>query len=265
MTPLEGLAYWLAVLLYTLAFGAGLAGAMFKKDKLERFAPWPAWIGMGFHAAAFALRWSVTGHVPTIGTYENVLAGGLIMILMALVMFRRPPRRIGLLGTLPFIILMMGVAAASDTSPRPFVASLRSFWLYVHIFFAWLAYAAFTGAAGVGAAYLLKSKCGKPADPLNELMFRLAAFGLVTDAVMIASGSIWAKSLWGSYWSWDPVETWSLVSFLLYGLILHLRVTLGWKGRRLAWLLIVSLVTVLVSFWGVNFVMQKTLHVFTVG
>lgn len=264
MTPLEGLTYWIAVLLYALAFGTGLAGLVFKKERLERFAPWPARIGAGSHAVAFAMRWSATGHVPTIGTYENVLAGALFMIALALVMFRKPQRRVGLWGTLPFIILMMGVAAASDTSPRPFVASLRSFWLYVHIFFAWLAYAAFTGAAGVGTAYLLKSKRGKQADHLNELMFRLTAFGLVTDAVMIASGSIWAKSLWGSYWSWDPVETWSLISFLLYGLILHLKVTLGWKGRRLAWLLILSLVTVLISFWGVNFVMQKTLHVFTV-
>ena len=55
---------------------------------------------------------------------------------------------------------------------------------------------------------------------------------------MIGAGSIWAKDLWGSYWSWDPVETWSLLSWLIYGVALHLRFTLRWGGRRLAWLLI---------------------------
>ena len=82
---------------------------------------------------------------------------------------------------------------------------------------------------------------------------------------MIAAGSIWAKNLWGSYWTWDPVETWSLLSWLVYGVALHLRFTMGWGGRRLAWLLVLAIVGVLVSFWGVNLVMEGSAHVFNVG
>jgi ABC-type transport system involved in cytochrome c biogenesis permease subunit len=82
---------------------------------------------------------------------------------------------------------------------------------------------------------------------------------------MIAAGSIWAKNLWGSYWSWDPVETWSLLSWLVYGVALHLRVTMGWRGRKLAWLLVFAIIGVLVSFWGVNLIMEGSLHVFNVG
>ena len=82
---------------------------------------------------------------------------------------------------------------------------------------------------------------------------------------VIAAGSIWAKSLWGAYWSWDPVEAWSLLSWLIYGVALHLRITMGWRGRRLAWLLALAIIGVLVSFWGGNLIMEGSLHVFNVG
>ncbi|HPR63308.1 MAG TPA: cytochrome c biogenesis protein CcsA [Thermoanaerobaculia bacterium] len=265
MTPLEGLTYWLAVLLYSITFGFGFMGLLFRKERMVRFSCFSLWAGFGSHTAAFFSRYIQAGHIPTIGNYENILTGTLVIVAVSLWFFRKRSRFPGLLGTLPFVILLMGFAVVSDTAQRPFVASLQSFWLYIHIFFAWLAYGSFTAAAGVAVAYLAALRQGNIRDDFNELMFRLTALGLVTDAVMIASGSIWAKDLWGSYWSWDPVETWSLISFLLYGLVLHLRVTLGWKGKRLAWILIVALVTVLVSFWGVNFVMDRSLHVFNVG
>ena len=118
------------------------------------------------------------------------------------------------------------------------VASLKSFWLYIHVFFAWLAYGAFTVACG-GGHRLPREDARRARSPppdelarLDELMFRATVFGFATDAIMIAAGAIWAKDLWGSYWSWDPVETWSLLSFLIYGLVLHLRKTLGWRGGR---------------------------------
>jgi ABC-type transport system involved in cytochrome c biogenesis permease subunit len=81
---------------------------------------------------------------------------------------------------------------------------------------------------------------------------------------MIAAGSIWAKELWGAYWGWDPVEVWSLVSWLVYGLTIHLRVTLGWRGRRLAWIIIFAIVTVLITYWGVDFFVQGSHRMFGV-
>jgi len=173
-------------------------------------------------------------------------------------------------GALPFALLILGGGALSDTTARPMVAALQSFWLYIHIFFAWLAYGAYTVACGAGIVYLARSrKAGETPEGelsrLDELMFRSTVFGFITDAVMIAAGSIWAKNLWGSYWSWDPVETWSLLSWLIYGLALHLRLTLGWRGRRFAWYLVFAIVGVLISFWGVNAIMGGSEHVFNVG
>src|SRR3989304_10031111 len=93
--------------------------------------------GSLFHSIAFLGRWFYAGHIPTIGNYENILTGSLFVVILAFFLFRKPRRFIGLLGTLPLILLLMGFAVVSDPSPRPFVASLQSSWLYIHIFFAW--------------------------------------------------------------------------------------------------------------------------------
>ncbi len=99
---------------------------------------------------------------------------------------------------------------------------------------------------------------------LDEMMFRYLVFGFITDAIMIAAGAIWAKDLWGRYWGWDPLETWSLVSWLIYGVSIHLRITMGWRGVRFAWLMIMALISVVIVFFGVNFMSSSTLHMFNV-
>ncbi|MDI3281061.1 MAG: cytochrome c biogenesis protein CcsA, partial [Bacillota bacterium] len=91
-----------------------------------------------------------------------------------------------------------------------------------------------TASAGAPAAGLL-SHLPAP-EVLDELSYRFLGFGFLNIGIMIAAGAIWANDAWGSYWSWDPVETWSLISWLLYGLYLHLRRTYGWRGEPAAWL-----------------------------
>jgi len=156
---------------------------------------------------------------------------------------------------------MMGGAALMPLAP-PF----QSNWLWVHVGFAWLAFGAFTMASAVGVVYLLKDREGlnqrakdfyekfPPLEILNDLGLRLIAFGFVADTVMITTGAIWAGKLWGRYWSWDPVETWSLITWLIYGTNLHLRLTYGWKGRKAAWLAIISIAGVIILFFGLGFI-----------
>ena len=261
--------FWFCMVVYALAVAAQIFGQVFDKKKWVNRAPIAVAVALAAHTALVAWRWSASGHVPTIGTFENALAGGWFIAAMTLWAGWR--RRLPLLaaGSLPFALLIMGAGALADTAAQPMVASLQSFWLYIHIFFAWLAYGAYTVACGTAILYLSKSRQGQTPKAeelggLEELMFRSTVFGFITDAIMIAAGSIWAKNLWGSYWSWDPVETWSLLSWLIYGLALHLRLTLGWRGRRLAWILVFAIIGVLISFWGVNLLMGGTLHVFTV-
>ena len=76
-----------------------------------------------------------------------------------------------------------------------------------------------------------------------------------------ASGALWAKILWGTYWGWDPVETWSLASFVVYGLYVHLRLIFGWRMRRAAWFALFAVIPVMISFWGVGLMMTSR-HLF---
>jgi cytochrome c-type biogenesis protein CcsB len=262
--------FWLTCVLYALAVAGQIYGLIFARAQLTISAQRTIAAGLALHTALVAWRWIATGHFPTIGNFENALFGGWFIAVGVLWAGWRQRFPAVAAATLPFALVVMGWGALGETAPSPLVASLNSFWLYIHVFFAWLAYGAWTLACGAGILYLVRTSPGRPQvkaelDRLDELMFRTTAFGFVTDAVMIAAGAIWAKNLWGSYWSWDPVETWSLISFLVYGLVLHLRVTLGWRGRRIAWILVFAVITVLVTFWGVNVVMSGSSHLFNVG
>jgi len=171
---------------------------------------------------------------------------------------------------------MMGYGYMQNPALTPMAASLKTIWLYIHVYFAWLAFGAYSLAMAAGTLYLLKRKSinsgvHNPSydkvpslERLDELVFRYVVFGFITDTVMICAGAIWAKDLWGNYWNWDPVETWSLISWLTYGITIHLRVTFGWRNERLAWLAIAALSTVIICFFGVNLVVNTSLHVFQV-
>ncbi len=270
MTVPFAVVFWATLATYAFAVGAQILGQVFRSSRWTRAGAAALRGGLGLHTALVAWRWIATGHVPTIGNFENTLVGAWFIAAMAAWAGYRERYPLVAAAVLPFALLVLGGGALSNPAPSPLLASLNSSWLYIHIFFAWLAYGAFTVACGTAILYLVKTRGGrKPSDArlarLDELMFRSTAFGFVMDAIMIAAGAIWAKDLWGSYWSWDPVETWSLLSWVIYGLVLHLRTTMGWRGRSIAWILVFAVITVVVSFWGVNLVVEGSAHVFNVG
>lgn len=278
MVGIEKIFFWIAVFLYALGCVLYLSNLVLKQERHAKGAYTVLVAGFVAETSAIAARWLATGHFPTVGNYENALAGSWLIILFTLYLISRYSAfKYASIGTIACSLLIMGIGVMSNPTLRPMNAALFSYWLYVHIFFAWLAYAAYTVAFGIGILYVLKDrKTGgegsatgflakiPPMDVLDDMMFRYIVFGFITDAVMIASGALWAKDLWGSYWSWDPVETWSLVSWLLYGLIIHLRISLRWRGKKLAWLAIFAIIGVLVTFWGVNFVVDQSQHIFNV-
>ena len=88
---------------------------------------------------------------------------------------------------------------------------------------------------------------------IGELSYQMVVIGFLMLTLGIITGSVWAHSAWGSYWSWDPKETWSLITWLVYATMLHSRLIRGWKGKRLALLSIIGFVCVLFTYFGVNF------------
>ncbi|HZZ83468.1 MAG TPA: cytochrome c biogenesis protein CcsA [Anaeromyxobacteraceae bacterium] len=273
MPRTEAILVTFTLVLYAVSFSSSVAALAMGRERLLSLGRWTALCGLGLHAGALAARWAVSGHAPVATPYENASTGAWSIVLLTFL----APRRWRLFrgagaGAMALALIILGWGTTGDTSFGPMAPSLRSVWLYVHVFFAFLAYAGFSVASGTALGYLWKAKRGEVGllarlpvlEDLDLTVFRYVVFGFITCAVMIAAGSIWAKDLWGAYWSWDPVETWSLVAWLTYGVLIHLRVTYGWKGRRFAWFALLAIVLVIVAYFGVGQVVTATQHVFTV-
>lgn len=263
------ISFWACMVLYALAVAAHLFGQAFGRPHWQARATAIVLASLVLHTVLIGWWWVLTGHAPVMGNFENAIVGGWFIVAMTLWAGWRQRYPLVAAGALPLALLILAIGALSKPNPGPLEASLQSGWLIIHVFFAWLSHGGYAVACGAGIVFLVKTRGGKtlPAETvsrLEELMASSTIFGFITHAVMLAAGSLWAKKLWGSYWSWDPVETWSLVSWLTYGVALHLRRTMGWRGRRLSWLLVFAILFVLVSYWGVNVVMSGSDHVMNV-
>jgi len=140
-------------------------------------------------------------------------------------------------------------------------------WLDFHVFTTFIGYAGFAISFGLSILYLIKEKSEEksqrsslvesfpPARTLDELSYRAIAWGFPFLAVGIVSGAVWANYAWGTYWSWDPKETWSLITWFIYAAYLHARVTRGWRGKRAAYISIAGFLAVIFLYWGVSFVL----------
>lgn len=266
MIKVEALFFWAAVWLYGLAFLSFLFAYIFKKDRYLRVGWCLIVAALLSQTASMGTRWSVTGHPPVMGEFENSMLGSwFIVILFIIVRAWHRKMEVVILVVIPAVLWMVGNGLMTDLAHRPLAPSFKSNWLWFHVFFAWVAYGAFCVGAGMGFMYILKDKFVRRGEEssffqrlpntemLSDVILRVIMFGFIALTVEIGAGAIWAYGLWGRYWGWDPIETWSLVTWLTYGSYIHLGVTLGWKGRRMAWLAIASLFFVFVSFGGIGY------------
>lgn len=262
---------------YALACAGYVYAFVFKNERILGRLIWLVAAGFFFHCATMLAVYAETGHLPWAGDYESALMGGWFIVLFTLIVaFQRRELSMLALATVPVTLLMMGYGMMNKKELGPMAASLKTVWLYIHVYFAWLAYGAYMLAMAAGVMYLLKQRATRHGvdNPfyvrmpslgrLEELIFRYVSFGFITNAIEMAAGSIWAKDLWGSYWSWDPIEVWALVGWLQYGLFIHLRLTRGWRGVKLAWLSIAAVVAVVISFFGVSIAVEASMHVLNV-
>lgn len=268
MTKQEAVFLWIAVWIYGLSFISFLYGLSFKKKRVLEWGFYLAIAGFIPHNGSMAIRWVAVGHPPVMRAYENsMLASWFVLALFFLI--RRWHRSITAIGAaiMPVVILMIGKGVMGrPLYLEPMSPPFKSNWMWLHVFFAWSAYGAFCIAAALGVIYLLKEKAetqGRVVDfyeklpglkVLNELILRTIIFGFISLTVEIGAGALWAYNLWGRYWGWDPIETWSLITWLVYGVDIHLGVTLGWRGRRMALLVIISLISIFITFGGIGYI-----------
>lgn len=270
MRTFEGALLWITVASYLAGFLLFLTGAVFKNERHARLAWKVSIAAFAIQTLTIAVRWAESGHPPVLGTFEHVLAGSWVTVAIYMLVGRyMPPLRAFGLLIIPFVMLMIGYGIMSrDPGIEPLPPPYQSNWLWVHVTFAWIAYGAYHVSAGVAILYLLKERnirrgragagwlLGRLPDLpiMDHLISRLIVFGFVAHVVMLGSGAIWAYGLWGRYWGWDPIETWSLISWIIYGISIHMRMTYGWKGKKGAWLSIAALTAVIITFGGIGFV-----------
>lgn len=244
---------WSAVMIYAVSSVLFAVGTVFARERVLAWGAALATLGLIGQTVAFVVRWVRVGHAPFLGFYEVVAAYAFATVAVVVVVAWRQPRYRPL-GTvlMPLALLALGAAMLADKSAEMAGGTLASWWLTVHVLFAKLSYSSFIIAFALAVAYLLRdsSRGGKmrelldrlPAqEVVDDLAFRAAGIGLVFLSVMIVAGAIWANEAWGRYWAWDPIETWSVVAWLVYSLYLHARLTLQWRGRKSAWILVAAL------------------------
>lgn len=256
--------FWISVSLYALASIQFIRSLVFRIEKPIRPGIYIATAGLVIHSLTILLRWLRIGHFPFISLFELVSLGSWFCIAMFLIIAKRW-KGYSLLGAVvaPLSFLMMGFASQTYLGTVPISPALKSYWLYIHIFFALLSYGCYITAAGCGILFLLKE--GHPNVPDANLLdirgYRFILFGFTNHAIMVASGAIWANQAWGRYWGWDPIETWSLITWFVYAFYLHARLVRGWRGKGCAWLSIISVLLLLLCFWGIP-LFSKTIHSF---
>lgn len=270
MNAVESVFYWLSAVFLAASFFFAMATQIFNRAGFFKKALALSLTGLGLLTIFGILRWVEADHPPFVSRFESmVISAWFILAIFHLVrLFNRGVELLCMpLSLVAFLFL--GWASSMETAASPLSTSLENIWLFIHASFATSGASAFVIAASYSAIYL------RGEEKLND-MAKLAAkvptykslpekalnfliFGLILWGVMIVSGSIWANAAWGRYWAWDPIEIWSLISWLLYGLVLHTRLTFKISKRTFSWLTIIAALTVIFALWGVGYI-YETIH-----
>ncbi len=214
---------------------------------------------------ALLIRSIVSGHPPFSNLYESAFffAWGIILIYLV-TEFWYKLRALGVVAA-PVSAILIGFASLLPPNLQqatPLMPALQSYWLKIHVTIIILAYAALSVAFAAAILYLWfnrksareEEKSKKFAALFDDMTFRVIMIGFPLLTLGIITGAMWANEAWGTYWSWDPKEDASLVTWLVYGGYLHARLQRGWTGKKTAILAIVGFIAVIFTYLGVNFV-----------
>jgi cytochrome c-type biogenesis protein CcsB len=232
-----------------------------------------AYFGFIVQTAAIILRWRESyamghGHAPLSNLYESVVFfSWTIILIYGIIEIKYKYRIIGAF-VVPFALLGMAWAQLRlNSGIEPLVPALQSNWLLYHVITCFLGYAAFAVACGISVMYLIKVKQEEaagnapagglmtsfpPCKVLDDLNYRAIMIGFPLLTLGIVTGAAWANYAWGTYWSWDPKETWSLIVWFIYAAFLHARITRGWVGKRAAILSVIGFAATIFCYLGVN-------------
>lgn len=259
---LESLTLWAALLAHVFA-GAVAIVSLILRRRADRWFIALLTVAIGLHTVSLAARWQRVGHGPFITMFE-ILSSNIwsLSLALALVWWRIPAIRAVAAFVMPILFLMMGWLLVASPADGHFPPTYRTVWLYVHIGFGKVFLGAVLVSVGLSAVILARGSDGLRArlaalpssDRLDDLSFRFMGIGIVFESLMLISGSIWAQDAWGRYWSWDPLETWALLTWLTLAFAIHMRVAAKVAPRVGAVLVMAVFLIAFLTFFGIPFV-----------
>ncbi|OPY61945.1 MAG: Cytochrome c biogenesis protein CcsA [Syntrophorhabdaceae bacterium PtaU1.Bin034] len=221
-------------------------------------------LGFVLHLVSLLLGYMSAGYTPITNLHESLSFFALCTA--GFFIFLKRIYRIEVLGSifLPVVSVVLISALTVPAGIRPLPPVLKSYWLPIHTGFAFIGNAIFFSGFLISIVYLIiergikrkkiRSISGRfpSLETLDRINYKCMSYGFPFLTLGIITGSLWAELAWGSYWSWDPKETWSLITWIVYAILIHNRLAIGWRGRRTAYMMIVGFVSVVVTFLGVN-------------
>ncbi|MBW1679113.1 MAG: c-type cytochrome biogenesis protein CcsB [Deltaproteobacteria bacterium] len=248
----------------------------FRNEVIGKIATGVTVFGLIGHIISFFLRWKESydlgyGHIPLSNQFESMVFFAMVVVIIYLMMeYKYKIKTTGAFVT-PFASILLAMTTITKSFPnkiQPLVPALQSDWLTYHVITCFLGYAAFAISCGVSIMFLIKVKSqkekGMPGkfvrllpdkNILEDFNYKAIAIGFPMLTLGIITGAAWANYAWGSYWSWDPKETWSLITWFFYAAFLHARFTRGWRGKKAAILSIVGFGAVIFTYFGVNYIL----------
>ena len=271
----NSLLFGISIFVYFFSMVLYVSYLAFRSETLGKVATGVLWAGVGVETAAIFLRWYESyqmgiGRAPLTNLYESLVFFALTVAIVYLLMEKKFGIKTAGAFVTPFPFIIMAYASLNSNEIQPLVPALQSNWLISHVVTCFVGYAAFAVSFGVSILYLFKVKAETrgpkkgsttldflpSSELLDEVGYKTIAIGFPLLTIGIITGAFWANVAWGTYWSWDPKETWSLIVWLIYAAYLHARITKGWRGKKAALLSIIGFTATLFCYLGVNLVLS---------
>jgi cytochrome c-type biogenesis protein CcsB len=269
------------MLAYLAAGFLFLAAILWSSPRLRSLALGLLGGALAAHTLAFGARWLasyqqaavvtpptdfwatlqlIIHQTPLSNFYESLVFFSWCMAALALIFMQRYAEAfLGVVGGLLAALVLAYASLGVDSRIKPLMPALKSNWLLVHVVTCFLGYAAFGLAFGAAILYLVRGSGKQSPGPapglLDRFIYRAAVIGFIFLTLGILTGAVWAETAWGRYWSWDPKETASLITWFIYAALLHARLVQGWQGRPIAWLAVLGFAAVLFTYLGVSFLL----------
>ncbi len=265
----------IAALFYLASTATYFFYLFFQKDSMQKTGLWFICTGFLFHFIAIGITTYHMGCLPVKNLQQTLFIAALALAGVFIVLQYRLSLKILGIFISPLILIMMVTAFVMPNTISANEPVLKGFWLVSHIIMIFMGEAALAMACGTGILYLMQESAIKnkkrgffynrlpSLDLLDSTGYSCIATGFVLLTFGLITGFIYAKSILGRFFNWDPKEIWSMVTWLVYAALLHGRLTSGWRGKRSAIMAVIGFAILIFTFLGVNFFIGGYHQVFT--